>query len=291
MSMPKGDKEILKADPEDGTTPVSNLLLEALAYSGLSGLERGVLVYLWRRTYGWIVGKGKRRKERVIPLSEWAKALHTDKVTAWKTLDSLEKKCVIKLKRLGKGKSISYMTNTHIYEWTCIDKELFAKWLTPISQINNTSVSETANTVLAKSTIPLDTKLVSPKETKKQSMKESIVNKNSQLPNKKVDSLNELRTKVFELLKEKRGYNSPKAGAEAKAITWMLKEGYSIDGIMNTYQVMLKQPFWKDNELFMTSVQYQIGKTVKGVQDGTNKGYSQSFTAEQYEQSLGKPLD
>ena len=28
--MPKGDKEKLKADPEDGTTPVANLLLEAL---------------------------------------------------------------------------------------------------------------------------------------------------------------------------------------------------------------------------------------------------------------------
>jgi len=106
-------------------------------------------------------------------LSEWAKALHTDKITAWKTLNSLEKKCVIKLKRLGKGKSISYMTNTHIYEWTCIDKELFAKWLTHVSQINNTSVSETANTVLTKSTIPLDTKSAIPKE----SIKEIIVNK------------------------------------------------------------------------------------------------------------------
>ena len=205
--MPKGDKKILKADPEDGTTPVSNLLLEALAYSRLSGLERGVLVYLWRRTYGWIIGK-KRRKERVIPLSEGSKALHTDKVTAWKTLNSLEKKCVIKLKRLGKGKSISYMTNTHIYEWTCIDKEQFAKWLTPVSQINNTSVSETANTVLAKSTIPLDTKAASPKEKDKESIKEIIVKKKSQLPSKKVDSSNELRAEVFELLKKKRGYNS-----------------------------------------------------------------------------------
>ena len=27
--MPKGDRERLKADPDDGTTPIANLLLEA----------------------------------------------------------------------------------------------------------------------------------------------------------------------------------------------------------------------------------------------------------------------
>ncbi len=290
--MPKGDKNILKADPEDGTTPVSNLLLEALAYSRLSGLERGALAHLWRRTYGWIVGKGKRRKERVIPLSEWARALHTDKITAWKTLNSLEKKCVITLKRLGKGKSISYMTNTHIYEWTCIDKELFAKWLTPISQINNTSVSETANMVLAKSTTPLDTESAMPKEKRKEIIKEDILKKPSQLPSKKVDPLNELRTKVFALLKEKRGYDSPKAGAEAKAITWMLKQDYSVEDIMNTYQIMSEKPFWKDKELFMASVQSQIGKIKKGGQNGTNCGHTET-SIEQLKKSADKtiPLD
>ncbi|MFC1977374.1 replication protein [Chloroflexota bacterium] len=266
--MPKGDKEILKADPEDGTTPVSNLLLEALAYSQLSGLERGALAYLWRRTYGWTIGKGKRRKERVIPLSEWAKALRTDRITAWKTLNSLEEKCVIKLERLGKGKSISYMTNTHIYEWACIDKELFTKWLTPVSQINNTGVSETANTVLAKPTTPLDTKSALPKETNKEMVNKTILKNNSQLPDKKVDPLNELRAKVITLLEEKRGYKSPKPGAEAKAITWMLKQSYSVEDIMNTYQVMSEKPFWKDKELFMASVQGQIGKIMKGAGDG-----------------------
>ena len=52
--MPKGDKEILKADPEDGTTPIANLLLEAVAIARLSGKEKGIILYLWRRTYGWL---------------------------------------------------------------------------------------------------------------------------------------------------------------------------------------------------------------------------------------------
>ena len=47
--MPKGDRIILKADPEDGTTPISNLLLEAVAMAKLSGLQKGVILYLWRR--------------------------------------------------------------------------------------------------------------------------------------------------------------------------------------------------------------------------------------------------
>ena len=56
--MPKGDRVIGKADPEDGTTPVANLLLEALAMAHLSGEEKGAVLYLWRQTYGWVDGKG-----------------------------------------------------------------------------------------------------------------------------------------------------------------------------------------------------------------------------------------
>jgi len=38
--MPKGDRLKLKADPEDGTTPISNLLLEAVAMAKISGLQK-----------------------------------------------------------------------------------------------------------------------------------------------------------------------------------------------------------------------------------------------------------
>ncbi|MFC2011189.1 replication protein [Chloroflexota bacterium] len=51
--MPKGDRKILKADPEDGTTPVANLLLEALVIAKLTSKERAACLFLIRRTYGW----------------------------------------------------------------------------------------------------------------------------------------------------------------------------------------------------------------------------------------------
>ena len=43
--MPKGDRDILKADLEDGYTPIANLILEALALAKMSGVQKGI-VYL-----------------------------------------------------------------------------------------------------------------------------------------------------------------------------------------------------------------------------------------------------
>ncbi len=90
--------------------------------------------------------------------------------------------------------------------------------------------------------------------------------------------MTQLRAKVFELLKERRGYNSPNAGAEAKAITWMLKQDYSVTDIMKAHQVMSQQPFWKEKELLMASVKGQIGKMKKGAGGGLS-------TTEKLEQS------
>ena len=68
--MPKGDREILKADPEDGTTPIANLLLEALSIVKLTTKERSVVLFLITRTYGWQVN-GERLRIDEISLSEF----------------------------------------------------------------------------------------------------------------------------------------------------------------------------------------------------------------------------
>ena len=62
--MSKGDREILKADPEDGTTPIANLLLEAIAIAKLTGREKGILLLLCRKTYGW-------QERRVTAVELW----------------------------------------------------------------------------------------------------------------------------------------------------------------------------------------------------------------------------
>ncbi len=116
--MPKGDKLKFKADPDDGTTPIANLLLEALAIANLSGKEKGAIAYLWRRTYGWNdPATGARLKERDIALKEWAIALRTPENHASSILTGLCNKKIFKRHFLGPGKGYIYRMNTNISSW------------------------------------------------------------------------------------------------------------------------------------------------------------------------------
>jgi len=129
--MPKGDRLVLKADPEDGTTPIANLLLDAMAIAHLAAKEIRAVLYLWRRTYGWQIN-GNRLKEAAIPLSEWAKILNTDTCHASSTLSGLEKKNIINRISIGRNKGYHYMMNTRIAEWHdgCIDRQLLQEMAT-----------------------------------------------------------------------------------------------------------------------------------------------------------------
>jgi len=116
--MPKGDRLKLKADPEDGTTPVANLLLEAVAMAKISGLQKGAILYLWRRTYGWQEpSTNKRMKERKIPLSEWKNALDSEKSRISKTLRELEAMGIIKRRVADMWGGYYYAINTNIKSW------------------------------------------------------------------------------------------------------------------------------------------------------------------------------
>ena len=92
--MPKGDHKKLKADPEDGTAPIANLLLEALAMAHLSGEGKGAVLFLWRRTYGWQEGS-RRKTEDKISLPEWSAALDTSKDYSARVIKQLVKKQII----------------------------------------------------------------------------------------------------------------------------------------------------------------------------------------------------
>lgn len=142
--MPKGDRLKLKADPDDGTTKISHLLLEALAMARLSGLEKGAILFLWRRTYGWQDLKHPRKqiKERHISLTEWSEWLDCNKQVASKTLTKLTKHNIIIQTSLGQGKGYLYSMNTCISTWNgnCLDIKhlewLLSKWTT-VAQSDN----------------------------------------------------------------------------------------------------------------------------------------------------------
>jgi phage replication O-like protein O len=166
--MPKGDKAILKADPEDGTTPIANLLLEGLIISDLTSKERAAMLFLIRRTYGWS-NNGNRLKEDVIPLTTWAKVLQVKDIgRASKILTSLERKNLIHRQLLGAGKSYTYTVNTTLANWNnCINLQL-------LSEMTTLVLPKRTRVVLSQSTIVPDTNLAMPKESIKENIKKDI---------------------------------------------------------------------------------------------------------------------
>jgi len=179
--MPKGDKEILKADPEDGTTPISNLLLEAVAMAHLSGEEKGAVLFLWRRTYGWVNGD-KRKTEDEISLPEWAAALDSSKDYVARVVKRLVQKQIIIQKDLGKGKGYIYSMNTRVNQWDG-------------SSLNSLLLSERYSQGLSKKYTPLPTKRTTPPATNLAMPKETLKKV------KKKDNNNDL-TLIFKFIKE-----------------------------------------------------------------------------------------
>lgn len=164
--MPKGDRDIGKADPEDGTTPIANLLLEAIAVANLSGKKKGALSFLWRRTYGWEDKERKkvgqqwpRKTEDIITLQEWSLALKTDVSYASRIIEDLAKKKIIERFPLGTGKGYRYRLNTKVDEWdkSCIN-------LQELSEFTRQELFKHSTLRLYKKTTPSATDLASSKE-------------------------------------------------------------------------------------------------------------------------------
>jgi len=170
--MPKGDREILKADPEDGTTPIANLLLEAIAIAKLTGREKGILLLLCRKTYGW-QENGKRLKETSLSIGNCAKALEIHQRTAQKLLAGLAEKKIVSRDFSKPGYGYTYSINTRVGEWDigCINHQLLAI-LTRGGLITNTRVGQNTKGRVDKNTNTPKAELASPKESIKESIKE-----------------------------------------------------------------------------------------------------------------------
>jgi DnaD/phage-associated family protein len=281
--MPKGDKYILKADPEDGTTPIANLLLEAVAMSKLSGLQKGAIIYLWRRTYGWVGENGKRLKEAKISLSEWAKALDSTKSRLSHTLAELETYNILHRRIEENWGGYFYSLNTEIASWNHgkLNLSLFAETqgvaenatidesatvdekdnsceVENSCQERNATVAENATQQLPK------TQLCSIlyKEIIKKDIKKDAVKK------MQPQFGDDLRKIFYELDHNLRKYKVPKRNAEAASIMRMLKNNYTVDQIIKAWKEIKKRSFYQKAEVYMMTVESNIGAIVN---DGNNK--------------------
>lgn len=116
--MPKGDYLQLKADIEDGTVPIAHLLLEAASMAKLNGVAKGLLLFIWRRTYGW-ADEGKRKhKDDRIKLAEFAQATGSARTYVSTQLKLLVKARVIReMPDPENGRYKRYGMNTEVSEW------------------------------------------------------------------------------------------------------------------------------------------------------------------------------
>ncbi len=64
---------------------------------------------------------------------------------------------------------------------------------------------------------------------------------------------------VFSQLDKLRGYRPPKRGAEAASIMRRLKKGYTTQQIIECWQKLKSDKFYQDKELYMMTVESQIG--------------------------------
>ena len=75
-------------------------------------------------------------------------------------------------------------------------------------------------------------------------------------------TIGELVKEVFGKLDNLRGYRPPRRKAEAASIIRMLKQ-YTPDQIISTWQKLKQDKFWQDKELYIMSVESQIGAVLK----------------------------
>lgn len=272
--MPKGDRLKLKADPEDGTTPIANLLLEAVAMAKISGLQKGAILYLWRKTYGWVGQDGKRLKECKITLTEWKKALDSTAPSLSRTLTELEDKAIIIRRIADNWGGYYYSLNTNISKWNSSSINL-AKLAEVVGITDFATVTQPSNSYPTEQQLPkpqqLPKKVVTVTQTATQQLpkpqhltlyKETLnkdINKEGDV--KITSPVGEKTKEVFSRLDKLRGYRPTKRKAEAASIIRMLKS-YTPDQIINTWQKLKEDKFYKDKELFMMTVESQIGASL-----------------------------
>lgn len=80
---------------------------------------------------------------------------------------------------------------------------------------------------------------------------------------------------IFGELDKLRGYRPPKRKAEAASILRMLKQ-FTPEQIINTYQKLKSDKWWQDKELYMMSVESQIG-AIQSTPQGKDKFEHQKY--------------
>ncbi len=300
MQNPYKSKSVINPQAENGHRRINNDVYHALSMYPFTLAELRVVLTAIDRTWGWDL------KSAPISLNKFMAATNLSRQGVVKAVKGLTAKKVLLVKHGKAPKQSEYLFNKHFDTW--LDSQPVLSTLIPQpkpEQLNMDSQpvlpikegdSQQALPKDSQQALPIivNERLLlivnwpdRPLKLLQQSIQQYFTTKDTYSGPLKPEALealitkyilNLLRARIYELLKEVRGYDSPNSGAEAKSMTWMLKHDYSITDIMSARKVMAKQPYWKDKELLLPSVQGQIGKIKKGSSGGLS-------TTEKLEQS------
>jgi len=236
--MPKGDREILKADCEDGYTRIANLILEAIPLARLSRVQTGICLFLWRRTYGW------NRNEDAISLAEFAAACGSSRAYISRQLAALVGKNIIQRRDYQPGRKSVYAFTTTVALWdnSCMDVQGLHKNTTEGLYKSTTVVLHSSTTVNQAPALELP-KLEAPlkKEVKK-------IERNIYTPESAELHLAQVLLKRIK--QNLPGIKQPDLQKWARGFDYILRiDGRDSQEVLEVIRFAQDDPFWQGNIL------------------------------------------
>ena len=266
---------------EDGFARIANEILEATARTTLTDYQSRCVHLLWRKTYGWQNKSGKAKKTDTIAYGQWAEGTAIDRRAVRRTLQTLVDRHIFtkgEVRKAGKNPINIWGFQKKYTDWVGYIPVQVGSSQPPLPvQVGSSQplgapqppLPVQVGTVVDKVGAPQPPEVGSTQPPTKDTLKDNTIDKVQAQGSKKTpDPLHPLRQKVFEELKKRRGYNSPLPGAEAAAITWMLKQGYSVEQILTAHDKLKKDKFWAGKLVDMQTVKKQVGELVKGKKAG-----------------------
>jgi len=245
--VPRGDRERLKADCEDGFTKIANLILEAMALSKLNGTQKGICLFLWRRTYGW------NHSEDAVSLAEFAAACGTTKTYVSRQVTDLINKNIIRRVSYQPGKTPVYTFETSVADWdqSCLEPQALSK---NIKQ----GLYECATDELPKKIthntpqIPAVSVKSKPLKTIRKTVKKQEIYASDSLPYQ----LSELL--LNKILEHLPGFKRPDLQKWAWQMEAMLRlDKRDPDEVKSVIHFAQKDPFWRTNILSIEKLRRQ----------------------------------
>jgi len=234
--------EMANPQLENGHVRLANEIVEALCKVNLSAYESRILWFIFRKTYGW------NKKSDRISYTQFEETGIARRHIA-RTLRHLRTRDIITIK--GNGHKLEYTLQKDYTKW---DANIEGRAHSTITNRGNSQ-----NHYLkgykplpkgATKPLPLGVNTKDNKDTNKRQGRKQVA---SPEENKQV-------REIFAALKERRGYEGPNRGAEAKDMRWMLRQGYTPSEILSCYDHVKADPFWQDKPVTMMSVKKRIGE-------------------------------